>query len=900
MIASPFLDTDSEATLTVKPRMRAFPGDFFEADPVDIRDALTKKGVEGKQEYSGLNDYGYHEKIGERIRAVFDLDDGEDKWDNPETQKMAIRDALIRWVKDQRKTGCDWIILGSSGWKYSVPAEEFDRTERMMGGPLGVESAGEKSWKMSFRLVSLTHYGAPCDVGAFCKLKWESDLKKWLGEYWPGVKFDEDIYRVGHTLRMVGSIKHAVVDQRVLRLVWPKGASLLDSVVTLPGVGDVGGTEIPSVGPVFSVGRLLREAKKTPRETSSDGDPRSEPAGGAGEPEPSSDVFFRDLIFDALIETFPKKGEHNHWRMKVGNVVEGLNPAWGGFDEGHVAELMGMDPSLPRLKPGERVSSEDDVLFHKGRAEKVKFTNPTQETLGSPNPTRMWNWLRFPPKGPGNLSGGLGWEPGPAIEARFTAWRSNRSKGKAKEKKADSLREMLASTEYLEWKTAHEWTVLPEEDPAGKGKPRAFFLKSAEKYVKVDHAAGGVVNFVSTNKLSHSFPPGSSEGEEYLSAWVKDPRKLMFGSVHRYPPKWKGANSDDFNDWPEFKGLALLREKGQGTADLGLIFDLLRELCGVSVNGVDPMEYFLNWLADLLQFPERKLDVAVIFQGPQGTGKGKFTQWFGNSLLGEQHSSNADTSREGMGNVHSTEWKSRIFCTLQEMKPKDAREFADILKSLISTDPFVEINEKFKPVRQIPNLTRYIFCTQSESPVPVEGTDRRYVFFEGTGKYQNDRAFFRKYDELTDNEETVRTFTSFLLNRDISGWDPSVRPVSRIYREAKIRGAPGVVLWLSAVLSSETPSIQSKPLKDGATFAADELFNDFVTFTQTELGRTWTESKRTFTAEFSHHAGAFFTRSTLRKNVSRGGEAKKDYVWSCSGYPAMCSHFEKLGMVGSV
>lgn len=76
-------------------------------------------------------------------------------------------------------------------------------------------------------------------------------------------------------------------------------------------------------------------------------------------------------------------------------------------------------------------------------------------------------------------------------------------------------------------------------------------------------------------------------------------------------------------------------------AHIGTAYELLKELCPISHtiidsicgNGVEEFEYFINWLAQVVQI-KGKAKTAWVFHGVQGTGKGVFYQHILVPLLG--------------------------------------------------------------------------------------------------------------------------------------------------------------------------------------------------------------------------------------------------------------------------
>ena len=60
-------------------------------------------------------------------------------------------------------------------------------------------------------------------------------------------------------------------------------------------------------------------------------------------------------------------------------------------------------------------------------------------------------------------------------------------------------------------------------------------------------------------------------------------------------------------------------------------------------DNIQVFNYFMAFLANLLQHPHNKANTALIIKSIQGTGKDTILNWFGNNILGAEYYFNEDS-----------------------------------------------------------------------------------------------------------------------------------------------------------------------------------------------------------------------------------------------------------------
>ncbi len=186
-----------------------------------------------------------------------------------------------------------------------------------------------------------------------------------------------------------------------------------------------------------------------------------------------------------------------------------------------------------------------------------------------------------------------------------------------------------------------------------------------------------------------------------------------------------------------------------------------------------PIEWFLDWLAHLVQRPAVKIFSAVLIIGPPGIGKSLLAKMM-IRLLGRQNVATVERS-----NLISqfNEWMdgSQLVIVHELMMGGDRQEAMDRLKSYI-TEPEIRINRKNVASYKYENRANFLMFSNHLDAASIEKGDRRYFVWVNTSEPKPKELYAALMDDWFD-KGGASALLWMLQNRDLSNFNPSVAPI---------------------------------------------------------------------------------------------------------------------------
>lgn len=202
-------------------------------------------------------------------------------------------------------------------------------------------------------------------------------------------------------------------------------------------------------------------------------------------------------------------------------------------------------------------------------------------------------------------------------------------------------------------------------------------------------------------------------------------------------------------------------------------------------------EYIINYLAHLVQFPFKKTKVAFVLRSRQGAGKGIVLSKIG-EIFGRHFK--VLKPKEILGDFNEAVMDALVLF-LDESVPSWDKKVAAELKLLITEDK-QQVNRKHLPAITIENHMNVFIATNYKWCAPIEESDRRYFVIELDNKYAGKMT--KKSKEYFDAIVRVpyQAVYKYLMERDLTDFDPRIYPVTSYIREQKIYTMDSVVGWI--------------------------------------------------------------------------------------------------------
>jgi putative DNA primase/helicase len=200
-----------------------------------------------------------------------------------------------------------------------------------------------------------------------------------------------------------------------------------------------------------------------------------------------------------------------------------------------------------------------------------------------------------------------------------------------------------------------------------------------------------------------------------------------------------------------------------------LLLELLQYLCSGEEKSHDVYQWALKWLAYPIQHPGAKMRTALIFHGPQGTGKNLFFESI-MAIYGEYGRIVDQAAIEDKFN----DWASRkLFLIADEVVARnELYHVKNKLKTFV-TGEWIRINPKNVAAHDERNHVNLIFLSNESQPLALEMDDRRYFVIHTPAKLDAD---FYQQIRVEIESGGIAALHDHLLKLDLTGFDEHTKP----------------------------------------------------------------------------------------------------------------------------
>lgn len=247
--------------------------------------------------------------------------------------------------------------------------------------------------------------------------------------------------------------------------------------------------------------------------------------------------------------------------------------------------------------------------------------------------------------------------------------------------------------------------------------------------------------------LRHTF------GHDAVKYWMASPKRRMVHADDIVFDPSQSCGPQTVNLW---HGWGVEPQEGE----VEPFFELLRHICQADEAVI---EYVLNWYAIQLQRPGIKLKTALVFHGPEGSGKNLLNECYA-GIFGKHGRVVGQRELESPW----TDWQSgcQFLIGDEVVSRADLRHHKGMLKGLITSGE-LNIATKFLNLRRERNCMNLVFHSNEVEPLKLDPTDRRYLVV-WTAK-RADQALYDRFVAWRDAAGAARLM-HWLLQRELAGW----------------------------------------------------------------------------------------------------------------------------------
>ena len=315
--------------------------------------------------------------------------------------------------------------------------------------------------------------------------------------------------------------------------------------------------------------------------------------------------------------------------------------------------------------------------------------------------------------------------------------------------------------------------ALDQGGGAGMLKPLLDVQEAVERYALIYGAGGTMFDFEEHDLIPKSDVLDICVDHAWREWKLAPMRKVVRLSEVGFDPTEKDTTirCNLWAGWPT--------KPKSGSCEY--LLDLLRYLCSnedadkgdrsytLESSGDYVYKWVLKWLAYPLQHPGAKMKTALVFHGPQGTGKNLFFEAYA-AIYGKYGRIVDQAAIDDKFN----DWASKkLFLIADEVVARqELFHIKNKLKALITGD-WIRINPKNVAAHEERNHVNLAFLSNEKQPLVLEKDDRRYAVI-----YTPEKLPPELYKDIASEvrDGGVAALYDYLLHLDLGDFDEHAKP----------------------------------------------------------------------------------------------------------------------------
>jgi len=246
----------------------------------------------------------------------------------------------------------------------------------------------------------------------------------------------------------------------------------------------------------------------------------------------------------------------------------------------------------------------------------------------------------------------------------------------------------------------------------------------------------------------------------FIHEWIKDPSIKCYNDFGVFPNASK-CPIDVLNVWVPFVMELYTDDYEIDTEGRDFILNHLNILCDRETITYD---YFLLWIAQMIQHPEFKSTCPVLI-GRQGSGKGTFMELMKKILGSDKVFITAQPDKYVWGNFN-TLMTHAFLVGFDEMTKTMTTSAVEFIKNLI-TDSNININDKGFSAYTLPSFHHFMMMTnKDDGGISTTEDDRRKLMIRTSDELIGNTEYFKKFYAYLENERVMRSVYDYFKHMD--------------------------------------------------------------------------------------------------------------------------------------
>jgi len=248
---------------------------------------------------------------------------------------------------------------------------------------------------------------------------------------------------------------------------------------------------------------------------------------------------------------------------------------------------------------------------------------------------------------------------------------------------------------------------------------------------------------------------------------------------------------------------------------MNAVQDLLSAICG---DQPEVVEYVNKWIAQLIQFPERKPDTGLLFRSTEhGIGKNMLWDHMISPMLTKEYAMTVQGLKPVLERFNTSSMCKLLIIAEEGKEQTGPSKGAvyDSFKALVTCKDCLYEPKGLEKIR-MDNYTRYVVLSNNDNPLGITAEDRRFVVIEGNDRIKREGRFTQLADLFNSPGFTNMLYT-YYNNLDLNEFDPKDYPKTNARADMILNNVSDVKRFVFEKATEEDLDIVDKA----------ELYNEY-------------------------------------------------------------------------